>query len=200
MSLNIKIDDIKIRNSGARPIPKITMINNFSQVEATDIGKIVNSNTNTKKRYLCNNFSFMEELEEYLIYDKKLSYKQKNILIKNFISTGRNIETRLNKYTLFKYIFSSLILVGSTMTTALLSIDVDKFFWVVWVLSCLVTISKGTMSLFSVEKNYIDSNTKLIILKQQVWNYILTQNYDEDIFVEFCATLNSRLDDIVGNG
>ena len=171
------------------------------EIEKNEIEQIIETNKNTKIFLCCfEKFSYMEELEEYLYADKDINIKQKNILLKNFISTGRNIEYKKNLYGFIKYFLSSLILIGSTLVTSFLSIDSVTYFWVVWIFSLLVTISKGSLSLFNVEKKFIDSESKLIILKEHIWKYILNKNYDDKSFIKFCSTLHSRLDNIIGNG
>lgn len=168
--------------------------------EKKEVGELIKTNKNTKTFLCCfQKYSYMEELEEFIYADKDIDIKQKNILLKNFISTGRNVEYIKNTYGFLNYTLSSLILIGSTLATGLLSIDSVTYFWPVWTLSLLVTVSKGSLTLFSVEKKCIDADSKLIILKEHIWKYILKREYDDESFIKFCSTLHSRLDNVIGN-
>jgi hypothetical protein len=126
-----------------------------------------------------------------LLHNVKLSDLQKEIIHSRYINILENFQRRSRNYS---YIFFSghfIITVGSLFVPALLSIqNSDKSFtftgdnfsvqvyWATFVISLLVTIFNGILTLFKVDKKYYFLNTTLERLRSEGWQYFsLTGRY-----------------------
>lgn len=127
-----------------------------------------------------------------ILLDLDLSKVQKEIIKTRYLSIVENYQRRSRNYS---YIFFSghfIITVGSLFVPALLSIqNSDKSFlftgdsfaaqvyWATFVISLLVTIFNGILTLFKVDKKYYFLNTVLEKLRSEGWQYFsLTGRYD----------------------
>jgi hypothetical protein len=130
--------------------------------------------------------SFQNILDEL-----ELSEVQKQIIRIRYLSILENFQRRSRNYS---YIFFSghfIVTVGSLFVPALLSIqNSDKSFtisgdnfaiqiyWSTFVISLLVTIFNGILTLFKVDKKYYFLNTTLERLRTEGWQYFsLTGRY-----------------------
>jgi hypothetical protein len=121
-----------------------------------------------------------------------LTQVQKQIIEIRYLSILENLQRRSRNYS---YIFFSghfIVTVGSLFVPALLSIqNSDKSFtftsvnfpvqvyWTTFVISLLVTIFNGILTLFKVDKKYYFLNTTLERLRSEGWQYFsLTGRYD----------------------
>jgi hypothetical protein len=121
-----------------------------------------------------------------------LSDIQKQIIQVRYLNILENFQRRSRNYS---YIFFSghfIITVGSLFVPALLSIqNSDKnytfsginftvqIYWATFVISLLVTIFNGVLTLFKVDKKYYFLNTTLERLRSEGWQYFsLTGRYD----------------------
>lgn len=121
-----------------------------------------------------------------------LSKVQKEIIKTRFLSIVENYQRRSRNYS---YIFFSghfIITVGSLFVPALLSIQNSdakyvysgvsfstQIYWATFVISLLVTIFNGILTLFKVDKKYYFLNTSLERLRSEGWQYFsLTGRYD----------------------
>ena len=121
-----------------------------------------------------------------------LSDVQKQIIQVRYLNILENFQRRSRNYS---YIFFSghvIITVGSLFVPALLSIqnsDKDftfsgsnftvQIYWATFVISLLVTIFNGVLTLFKVDKKYYFLNTTLERLRSEGWQYFsLTGRYD----------------------
>lgn len=127
-----------------------------------------------------------------ILLDLDLSKVQKEIIKTRYLSIVENYQRRSRNYS---YVFFSghfIITVGSLFVPALLSIqNSDKsivfsgdsfsvqIYWTTFVISLLVTIFNGILTLFKVDKKYYFLNTSLERLRSEGWQYFsLTGRYD----------------------
>ena len=126
-----------------------------------------------------------------ILLDLDLSRVQKEIIKTRYLSIVENYQRRSRNYS---YIFFSghfIITVGSLFVPALLSIqNSDKsvvlenvsfsiqIYWATFVISILVTIFNGILTLFKVDKKYYFLHTSLERLRSEGWQYFsLTGRY-----------------------
>ena len=122
----------------------------------------------------------------------EISDIQKQIIKTRYLSILENFQRRSRNYS---YIFFSghfIVTVGSLFVPALLSIqNSDKnytfseinftvqIYWATFVISLLVTIFNGVITLFKVDKKYYFLNTTMERLRSEGWQYFsLTGRYD----------------------
>lgn len=89
----------------------------------------------------------------------------------------RMYSTRTSRYSYSFHTLRILITIGSLIVPALLSVQNNgtasqEVYWVVWVLSLLVTMSNGIMTLLKVDKKYFLLNTVIQQLLSEGWQYI----------------------------
>jgi hypothetical protein len=112
---------------------------------------------------------------------------QKHSLINRYITLTEEYQYRS---VFFAFVFHggrTIVTVGSLMVPALLSIqnttaggpDVAiSVYWTTWILSLLVTICNGVLTLFKIDKKYYFLHSVLEHLQSELWQYIhLTGNY-----------------------
>jgi hypothetical protein len=125
-----------------------------------------------------------------ILQDLDLSEVHKEIIRVRYLSILENFQRRARNYS---YIFFSghfIVTVGSLFVPALLSIqNSDKnytvginfsvqVYWTTFVISLLVTIFNGILTLFKVDKKYYFLNTMLERLRSEGWQYFsLTGRY-----------------------
>jgi hypothetical protein len=117
---------------------------------------------------------------------------QKEIIQIRYINILENFQRRSRNYSYIFFIGHFIITVGSLFVPALLSIqnsDKDytftgsnfsiQIYWTTFVISLLVTIFNGVLTLFKVDKKYYFLNTTLERLRSEGWQYFcLTGRYD----------------------
>jgi hypothetical protein len=114
-----------------------------------------------------------------------LNALQKIILMERFIPLMNEYEVRSFYFAVFFHTARFIITVGSLIVPALLSIQYStpgqiagtsefsyQIYWVTWVISLLVTISNGVLTLFKVEKKYYLLHTNLEHLRSEGWQFI----------------------------
>ena len=118
-----------------------------------------------------------------------LSAVQKQIIITRYLSILENFQRRSRNYSYLFFSGHFIITVGSLFVPALLSIqNSDKTFtgnnvtvevyWATFVISLLVTIFNGVLTLFKIDKKYYFLNTTLERLRSEGWQYFsLTGRY-----------------------
>lgn len=127
-----------------------------------------------------------------ILQNLDLSDVQKQIITIRYLSILDNLKRRSRNYS---YIFFSghvIVTVGSLFVPALLSIQNSdenytfsnnsftiQIYWTTFVISLLVTIFNGILTLFKVDKKYYFLNTTLERLRSEGWQYFsLTGRYD----------------------
>jgi hypothetical protein len=120
-----------------------------------------------------------------------LSAVQKQIITTRYLSILENFQRRSRNYSYLFFSGHFIITVGSLFVPALLSIqNSDKsytftndtfsvqIYWTTFVISLLVTIFNGVLTLFKVDKKYYFLNTTLERLRSEGWQYFsLTGRY-----------------------
>lgn len=127
-----------------------------------------------------------------ILQSLEISDIQKQIIQVRYLSILENFQRRSRNYS---YVFFSghfIVTVGSLFVPALLSIqNSDKsytfsttnfpvqVYWTTFVISLLVTIFNGILTLFKIDKKYYFLNTTLERLRSEGWQYFsLTGRYD----------------------
>jgi hypothetical protein len=116
------------------------------------------------------------------------------------------MQARANRLAVFFHTSRTIVTVGSLIVPALLSVQYSDGFidnatiiyWTTWVVSLLVTMCNGLMSLFKLDKRYYLVHTTLELMISEGWQYVeLTGKYSgfythgippshENQFVYFC--------------
>ena len=126
-----------------------------------------------------------------ILDDLELSAVQKQIIRTRYLSILENFQRRSRNYSYLFFSGHFIITVGSLFVPALLSIqNSDKsytftgdsfsvqIYWSTFVISILVTIFNGILTLFKVDKKYYFLNTTLERLRSEGWQYFsLTGRY-----------------------
>lgn len=112
-----------------------------------------------------------------------LSETQKSTLKARVISLLQEYDARAYKFSFAFNTFRITITVGSLIVPALLSVQYttsndtqhtmsQEVYWIVWVISLLVTISNGIMTLLKIDKKYFTLNTTYQHLLSESWQFI----------------------------
>ena len=125
-----------------------------------------------------------------ILQDLDLSETQKEIIRIRYLSILENFQRRSRNYSYVFFAGHFIVTVGSLFVPALLSIqNSDKnysfgvnfsiqVYWTTFVISLLVTIFNGIITLFKVDKKYYFLNTTLERLRSEGWQYFsLTGRY-----------------------
>lgn len=126
-----------------------------------------------------------------ILQSLELTDVQKEILQIRYLAILENFKRRSRNYSAFFFLGHTIITVGSLFVPALLSIQNsdksiilsgDNFnvhvYWATFVISLLVTIFNGLLTLFKVDKKYYFLNTTLERLRSEGWQYFsLTGRY-----------------------
>jgi hypothetical protein len=130
---------------------------------------------------------FCTSLDKIQLHDTN-----KEIIRLRYLPILRTLQKRATNYSIIYYTGHIIITVGSLFVPALLSIQYadttnnDSFnrafqiqiFWTTWVISLLVTIFNGVLTLFKIDKKYYFLNTMLERVRSEGWQYIqLTGRY-----------------------
>lgn len=120
-----------------------------------------------------------------------LTYVQKQIIQARYLDIVENFQHRAHKYSVIFFMGHFIITVGSLFVPALLSIQNSdtsftftgtnfavQIYWATFVISILVTVFNGILTLFKVDKKYYFLNTTLERLRSEGWQYFgLTGRY-----------------------
>jgi hypothetical protein len=126
-----------------------------------------------------------------ILQELELSDVQKQIIKTRYLNILENFQRRSRNYSYIFFGGHFIITVGSLFVPALLSIqNSDKNFtyngnnftvqiyWTTFVISLLVTIFNGILTLFKIDKKYYFLNTTLERLRSEGWQYFsLTGRY-----------------------
>jgi hypothetical protein len=105
---------------------------------------------------------------------------QKNTLKERYILLIESTRKRARTISLTFHVGHTVVTVGSLIVPALLSIQYTggqgstlsmEIYWITWVISLLVTISNGLLTLFKIDKKYLYLHTDLEHLVSQGWQY-----------------------------
>jgi hypothetical protein len=126
-----------------------------------------------------------------ILHELELTEVQKQIIKTRYLNILENFQRRSRNYSYLFFSGHFIITVGSLFVPALLSIqNSDKnytftgnsfsvqIYWTTFVISLLVTIFNGILTLFKVDKKYYFLNTTLERLRSEGWQYFsLTGRY-----------------------
>lgn len=108
----------------------------------------------------------------------KIEAYKKTVLQQRYIEVLRNFHIRSRRLEIMFYAARIIVTVGSILVPAFLSIQGSgsnsqtQIYWATWVISLLVTISNGFMTLFKLDKKYFFINTTLELLHSEGWQYV----------------------------
>lgn len=148
---------------------------------------------NKPRRFCCTLYKDKSNFQN-IIQDLNISDIQKHIIRTRYLNILESFQRRARNYSYVYFSGHFIITVGSLFVPALLSIqNSDKSFtfgdssdntfavevyWVTIVISLLVTIFNGILTLFKVNKKYYLLNTSLERLRSEGWQYFsLTGRY-----------------------
>jgi len=120
-----------------------------------------------------------------------LSPTQKQIIQSRYIHILENFQKRTRNHSILFFIGHFIVTVGSLFVPALLSVqnsgsnytfNITNFtvqiYWAAFIISLMVTIRNGILTLFKVDKKYYFLNTTLERLRSEGWQYFgLTGRY-----------------------
>ena len=143
-------------------------------------------------RFLCFSYNFNEiQRLDFLLDNISNSREIERFAIKSrYIHILRNIDSRARLYSRFYHGGHFIVTVGSLIVPALLSIQFTStnslsqtqfqeiIYWTTWVLSLMVTIANGILTLFKVDKKYNSLQIMLQKLKSEGYQFVsLTGRY-----------------------
>jgi len=101
---------------------------------------------------------------------------KKTVLQERYLRVLNNFHVRANRLSYMFYSTRMIVTVGSILVPAFLSIQGcsidDKMYWATWMISLLVTICNGFVTLFKLDKKYFFINTTLEMLHSEGWQYV----------------------------
>lgn len=132
-----------------------------------------------------------------ILQELELSHIQKQIIQIRYLNILENFKKRARNYSIIFFGGHFIITVGSLFVPALLSIQNSdssftftgtnftvQIYWATFVISILVTIFNGILTLFKVDKKYYFLNTILERLRSEGWQYFsLTGRYSGHLIV-----------------
>jgi len=122
----------------------------------------------------------IEEALETLV----LNDRDKRVITLRITELLREYKGRSSRYSYSFNTLRILITVGSLIVPSILTIEYSSgsttdgprmgmgVFWVVWIMSLLVTISNGIVTLLKIDKKYYILNTTYEHLTSEAWQYI----------------------------
>jgi hypothetical protein len=109
------------------------------------------------------------EIEQY----KKL------VLQERYLDVLNDFKRRAGRLSFMYYSSRLIVTIGSILVPAFLSIQGSantgyqvEIYWTTWIISVMVTICNGLMSLFKLDKKYFFIHTTLELLTSEGWQYI----------------------------
>lgn len=119
-----------------------------------------------------------EEIQQIseMIENLQIEPYKKRVLQDRYISLLDNFQIRANRLSCMFYTSQVIMTVGSILVPAFLSIQNSNYqiqiYWVTWVISILVTLCNGLMTLFKLDKKYYFIYTSFELLKSEGWQYM----------------------------
>ena len=114
-----------------------------------------------------------------------LTSTQKEMIQSRYLAILENFQKRTRNHSIIFFMGHFIVTVGSLFVPALLSIQNSgsnytfnnvnftvQIYWATFVISLLVTICNGILTLFKVDKKYYFLNTTLERLRSEGWQYI----------------------------
>jgi hypothetical protein len=101
---------------------------------------------------------------------------KKQVLQDRYLSVLEDFQIRAKRLSCMFYTSRIIMTVGSILVPAFLSIQNSSYqtqiYWVTWIISILVTLCNGLMTLFKLDKKYYFIYTSLELLKSEGWQYM----------------------------
>jgi hypothetical protein len=132
-----------------------------------------------------------------IIEELDLSIIQKQIIQTRYIGILETFQKRTRNHSIVFFTGHFIVTVGSLFVPALLSIINSnstvmnntsfsiQIYWATFIISLLVTICNGILTLFRVDKKYYFLNTALERLRSEGWQYVgLTGRYSGKLLTE----------------
>jgi hypothetical protein len=117
----------------------------------------------------------MQKISE-MIENLQLEPYKKRVLQDRYLSLLDNFQIRANRLSCMFYTSRVIMTVGSILVPAFLSIQNSSYqtqiYWVTWIISILVTLCNGLMTLFKLDKKYYFIYTSFELLKSEGWQYM----------------------------
>ena len=128
---------------------------------------------------------------EAILENIDLSDVNKQLIQARYITVLESFQKRVKHYSIIFHMGHTIITVGSLFVPALLSIQNSnatasissgafsiQVYWATFIVSLLVTIFNGILTLFKIDKKYYFLNTTLERLRTEGWQYVgLTGRY-----------------------
>ena len=107
---------------------------------------------------------------------------KKSVLQDRYLTVLRNFQYRANLYSFMFFTSRIVVTVGSILVPAFLSIQGnpirDNLYLAAWIISILVTVCNGFVTLFKIDRKYYFIHMTLEMLHSEGWQYIgLTGRY-----------------------
>jgi len=166
-----------------------------------------NEHDNTSLQFLSGSCGLSNNSKRMLILLDSLeglTNFQKETLKNRYITLTEDFSGRSQFFSVIFHGGRSIVTVGSLIVPALLSIQNNSYspqttlaiYWTTWVLSLLVTICNGVLTLFKIDKKYYFLHSVLEHLQSEIWQYIyLTGKYEGRIsshqnqYGHFCSVM-----------
>jgi hypothetical protein len=124
---------------------------------------------------------------DLVIQNMDISETNKIILKERFINLLKETKRRAERVSIAYHIGHGVVTVGSLLVPAMLSIQYSgsdsknptseqqlfalEIYWTTWVVSLLVTIFNGIVTLFKIDKKFLYLNTNIERLTSEGWQY-----------------------------
>ncbi len=159
---------------------------------------------------LCKIFKKSYFTENFINMVKNYSEEERNYINIRYIRIVKNLEKSRLISAFYYYFFSTLITLLSIIVPSLLSIQDRTFkanptdedvrthnnsiFWVIWIMSILITISNALIKLFKLDQTYITRTLRLNQLRSEGVMYIneideYGDGSDQDKFKRFIQNI-----------
>ena len=170
------------------------------------INKVIPTKYKTHRSWICCSKYKDRSSFQNILQGLDLSETQKQIIQVRYLNILENFQRRCRNYSYLFFSGHFIITVGSLFVPALLSIqNSDKsltftgatfsaqIYWTTFVISILVTIFNGIITLFKVDKKYYFLNTTLERLRSEGWQYFsLTGRYSGHLIQRHTPTHSNQ--------
>ena len=105
-----------------------------------------------------------------------ISAHKKAVLQERYLNVLQDFQRRAGRLSVMFYLTRVTVTVGSILVPAFLSIQNStnqmQIYWATWVMSILVTICNGLVTLFKLDKKYFFMHTTVELLHSEGWQYV----------------------------
>lgn len=118
----------------------------------------------------------------------RLDAEKRTFMEERYLKLIISSKDRCKRIALYFHLNRTIITIGSIIVPALISIQYTAsmdnnrlLYWMTWMLSLLVTISNGILTLFKIDKKYYLLHTSYEQMKSEGWQYMsLTGHYGKN--------------------